>query len=70
MEVAGILELAFHLGDAVHASHRLADAALPTDVDAQAPTLPSPRGGGKRFLASSKVGEKEIKLMLGSWWPR
>src|SRR6202165_2416621 len=35
-EVARVLELPLHLGDAVHPSDRLANAALSTDVDAHA----------------------------------
>src|SRR2546427_769016 len=35
-QVAGVLELAFHLGDAVNPAHRLADPALAPDFDAHA----------------------------------
>src|SRR6266550_2298405 len=32
-EVAGVLELALHLGNTIHPTNRLTDAALPADVD-------------------------------------
>src|SRR5207237_10137554 len=51
-QVAGVLELALHLGDAIDPAHGLADPALSTDLDAHwyidSPPRPSPaRGEGE-----------------------
>src|SRR5438105_322883 len=53
-QVAGVLELALHLGDAVDPAHRLTDPPFSTDLDAHwictppTPTLPR-KGGGRCF---------------------
>jgi len=56
MQVAGVLELTLHLGDAINALDRLANATLATDIDAHlprplTPTLPRNGGGSLRRAA-------------------